>query len=438
MTPPNALLVGDHTDGPNWGGRAQSLALAELLATRFTISGRVPGAIVTGSGPFVGSPLPQSIADALYYRRKQSPWVGALVRLQEAFGAGDVVSENPGASADRILKYSRRAPGLAALRRRVEEADIIVLNGEGSGIFGTPYRHDFFFYLALAELGIRLGKPVFFINTIFSDDPVSGRNARSLEAAERVLARCTEVHVRDPYSLAYARETMPSVRCRYIPDALFTWFDRVQAPSFAPPGVGDFAIPYPEEESRWFGRLDFSRPYICVGGSSLAAQDPPRAREAFARLVPAMAALDLPVVVVETCRGDAFLRDVVTDAGLSFVPRNCPIYLAEAILARARLFVSGRFHPTIMASLGGTPCVFLDAHSHKMASLRDAVGCRDEPMFSTFPDAGDVRRIVAHAGELLARAARDPAVRGTILDAARARAQEAAPTADLLAARVTA
>jgi polysaccharide pyruvyl transferase WcaK-like protein len=407
-----------------------------LLRERFTISDTVGGRVVTGGGPYVHTLLPSLIAHTIFYRRDRGGWVERLARLQERLGARDYITGDPAESADTIVKYADRFPDLGRLRRQVQEADVVVLNGEGSGIFSTPYRRDFFFYLAIAELGLRFGKPVFFVNTIFSDCPVTGRNRASLAAAEAVLSRCADVHVRDPYSVEYAAETMPSVRCRHVPDALFSWFDRVQDPAFVPPAIGDFAIPSPEEDWRWFGRLDFSRPYVCVGGSSLAAHDQARARASFVRLVNRMSELGVAVYAVQTCGGDRFMRQVVAETGVGFVPMQCPIVLATAILTNARLLVSGRFHPTILASLGGTPCVFLEAHSHKMRSLQQSLGYEDEPMFSTFPDDVEVSRIVQRAGEVLQRSAADSGVRQRIRDAARGLAAEAGRTADLLWAKL--
>ncbi len=163
--------------------------------------------------------------------------------------------------------------------------------------------------------------------------------------------------------------------------------------------------------------------------AKLSKADAKRALEAFHKLVEAMGALGLTVCVVETCRGDAFLREVVARTGVGFVPRNCPIWMAAAILTNARLLVSGRFHPTILASLGGTPSVFLEAHSHKMKSLQESLGYEDEPVFSTFPDDAEVGRIVERSRKLLYTA---DTVRPRVLAAARRRAEEAARTADIL------
>ena len=69
--------------------------------------------------------------------------------------------------------------------------------------------------------------------------------------------------------------------------------------------------------------------------------------------------------------------------------------MAGAILANARVFISGRFHAAIFASLGGTPCVFLEAHSHKMASLQRTLEYANPKQFSALPEHHDIAQIVA-------------------------------------------
>ena len=49
---------------------------------------------------------------------------------------------------------------------------------------------------------------------------------------------------------------------------------------------------------------------------------------------------------------------------------DTPIISAGKILANAAAYVSGRYHPAILASLGGTPCVFMSSNSHKTKSLQ--------------------------------------------------------------------
>ena len=75
--------------------------------------------------------------------------------------------------------------------------------------------------------------------------------------------------------------------------------------------------------------------------------------------------------------------------------------MAGAILANAQLFISGRYHPSIFASFGGTPCIFLESHAHKMSSLQEVLEYDDGKQFSAFPDESEIREIVSTAKKYL-------------------------------------
>ena len=85
---------------------------------------------------------------------------------------------------------------------------------------------------------------------------------------------------------------------------------------------------------------------------------------------------------------------VARQHGFGIVPSNVPVLMCGAILANAALYISGRFHATIFASLGGTPCIFLDAHSHKMSSLMRTLEYDSTRIFSAFPENGEIGEII--------------------------------------------
>ena len=74
---------------------------------------------------------------------------------------------------------------------------------------------------------------------------------------------------------------------------------------------------------------------------------------------------------------------------------------AGSVLAHARLFISGRYHPSIFASLGGTPCIFLASHAHKMGSLSRVLEYDDHRQFDAFPSDSDIAEIVSTARKYL-------------------------------------
>jgi polysaccharide pyruvyl transferase WcaK-like protein len=75
--------------------------------------------------------------------------------------------------------------------------------------------------------------------------------------------------------------------------------------------------------------------------------------------------------------------------------------LCGAVLAHARLFISGRYHPSILASLGGTPCIFLGSHAHKMGSLSMVLEYERHREFDAFPDDAEIAEIISTAQKYL-------------------------------------
>ena len=75
--------------------------------------------------------------------------------------------------------------------------------------------------------------------------------------------------------------------------------------------------------------------------------------------------------------------------------------MCGSVLAHARLFISGRYHPSIFASLGGTPCIFLASHAHKMGSLSRVLEYDDHRQFNAFPDDSEIAEIVSTARQYL-------------------------------------
>ena len=83
----------------------------------------------------------------------------------------------------------------------------------------------------------------------------------------------------------------------------------------------------------------------------------------YTNLVNKLKELNKEIYLVEVCEGDHFLRDVAKLTNTKLIPMDTPIIAAGKILANARIFISGRYHPAILASLGGTPCVFMSSNS---------------------------------------------------------------------------
>ncbi len=422
----NVFFVGDNQTTVNWG-RAASIALAQLLSRSFQISGRVTCDLFdlsSADAGYVGTLMP-----ARYYRHfrylmlRKSRWPFAwYVKLESLLGARDFIAEDPVESVDNLLAYKHRHPTLARIYDQAAQADLLVLDGDGDIIFTTPPRRSTLFLLAMIELGIRLRKPVFLVNTMISDCPVTGRNQATLAAAQRLLFQCRAVALRDPESFEYVQTEMPGTNCSLIPDSLFSWFPLYAGGTSCLPANGDFLLPHPERMEYW-GKLDFSVPYICVGGGALVATQPDRSIECYGRLVDAVTHLGYRVYLTENDLPDAFLQQVARNKNIGLVPVDAPILLCGSVLAHARLFISGRYHPSIFASLGGTPCVFLGSHAHKMRSLSRVLEYGIHREFPAFPDDAEIEEIVSTARQFLEQG---ESLRAAIREAAKARCEEVA------------
>lgn len=394
------LFVGDNRDGVNWG-RAASIALSQLLSTSFEISDRVAGDLFdlsTADFGYVGGLLPANHYQFFRYLllRQWRRSVSWYMRLEQLLGAKDFISENPAESVDNLLAHRHRNAALGRIYETANESDVMVVDGDGDIIFSTPPRRQTLFLLAMIELGVRLKKPVFLVNSMISDCPLTGRNQTTLAAARRLLLQCRAVCLRDFESLEYVRKEVPQANCTFIPDSLFSWFPVYADTASRPPMNGDFMLPYPEKEEYW-GKLDFSRPYICIGGGALAGSQPQRSIQCYKRLIDAVRELGYAVYLTESDLPDFFLRQVGREVGIGTIPATTSILQAGAVLAHARLFISGRYHPSILASLGGTPCIFLGSHAHKMSSLSRVLEYGLHRQFNAFPDHDEVGEIVSSA-----------------------------------------
>lgn len=419
----NVLIVGDNSTYPNWGGRGASLALYQMLQVKFNVSGVITGADFHLKC-YVNTIFPSRynwVFRHLCANRDRRKTFDYYLKFEEFFGAKDFVANDPAETANNIIRYRSKCKEIGEVYDKAQHADLIVIHGEGDVVFTTPPRREALFLLGMAELGLRLNKKVVFANGLISDCPTSGRNIETLAFARKTLSRCNGVIVRDYESFEYVRREIPEAVRSLIPDSLFTWFPQIDKFGAEVPTNGDFIISFPENRNN-LGKLNFSKPYICIGGSALAAQNQDKSAEYFSRLLARVRDLGYAVYLTENCGGDSFLQTVADREGVGIVPVYTSVFMSAAILANARLFISGRYHPTILASLGGTPCIFLGSSAHKMHSLQKLLEYDHIREFPVYPSEQDISEIIELAQSYLAQG---ESLRRQIKDVARKRCEEA-------------
>ncbi|MDE8653187.1 polysaccharide pyruvyl transferase family protein [Novosphingobium album (ex Liu et al. 2023)] len=396
-------LVADNATSPNWGCRATSFALREILSSRHEIVGTISRSLL--SAPLTSRARLSPAAYEKLVRAFRRPRVARVpvlgpmaISAIDAVGTYHVPSHDVRTDAGLLWSLQSASPKARAIVSEIECCDAIVVNGEGEMIFSTPARETLLQTLAICVLAKRMGKSIFYVNAMVSKPTAGETNHETAKVASGVLARA-RVAVRDPRSADMASAFLPEIETCLVPDALFTWSRHFRDQA---------AAPYDQSRLRaWFDRTGQTlptvtkRPYIVLSGSSHSAIDQQRAAQSYCGLAKALRGLGLPVLLVETCIGDVFLRSVAREMQLPILRVDTPIMAGAAIMAHARLFVSGRWHPGIMASLGGTPSVTMGSNSHKTLALQEILQYADPVEYSAFPDAADAEAITAAGKALL-------------------------------------
>ncbi len=289
----------------------------------------------------------------------------------------------------------------------IEWADVVVANGEGAFYQDERKGKYILFLLYIAKKIFR--KPVLLVNHMYD---VKSENFTSL--CKKIYPEIDDVVFRDFISLGIFQKSVPGVAAKAIPDAAF---------SFSPTGP-EFArqlIAHPQLMDTYYGTPNvwkgFAKPFVILGGSSIVGKpfftknfD---AVGFFSKLAQALTDEGIQVVLCVACLGDNFLKQVAARCHLPLIAVETPTQLAVDFMSQAGCFISGRYHPMILASVSGTPTIAFDSNSHKTRSLQELLDLGDQPYFELKDLERDIPKIVQHTKHILSN---EPMLRKKILD----------------------
>lgn len=411
------LYVSDNRVRGNFGCRATSTALSQLIRQKHEIVGVITGKYTNTNTNhlFFCKWFPNWIYKAIGKHRqnkaieKISYWI--VKKVSNCFsshylgGPCDYLSLDFEQSINNLKACLPANPYLEEFNLDNYDFEAMVVNGEGSFIFSTPEWR----WREAMTLGMLMywaqkkGKRVYFLNAMFSDESTSNRNYKMLEVMNDVLAKCDVVAVREEVSYNYALQYLPNVKPINIPDALFSWYPLVNDTHIVT--NGKYYIPHIAECDELYETLDFTKPYICIAGSSSGHiyDNIDKTIEVYTKLVNQLKKHipDHSLYLVEVCEGDAFLNEVSKNTRVPIVSIETPLIAAAKILANADVFISGRYHPAIMASLGGTPCVFMGSNSHKTSSLQKLLQYLSPFEFNAVPSDVEIEQMIKIALEYI-------------------------------------
>lgn len=258
---------------------------------------------------------------------------------------------------EKIFKFSNSdllKGDFKEIENIIKSCDLVIINGEGSPIFRSSVRKEFDKHLMVVEYCGKINKKCLYVNTMISKCPKTTFDSVTYSRALSAWSKC-ELVLRDPVS-GYLIDG--KLEYSYVPDALFTW--------------------YTDEVLK-------IEDHILLGGGSF----PPKhgqvenKKSSYIKLINKLSSLK-KVKLVQNCNGDNWMEDFAKDNGLELIPKKCSIDKGMEELQKAQVYISGRFHPAIMASLNGTPCIFFESNSDKTMYLQKMLNY-ENPVVFNFP-----------------------------------------------------
>jgi polysaccharide pyruvyl transferase WcaK-like protein len=243
-------------------------------------------------------------------------------------------------------------------KNMIEWADIIYINGEGNIVNGTDkygkYRTGGLYVLFIAWISrIKYQKKTCIVN--HTVDPANGDILQIISA---LYSNLDMVYVRETLSL----DKLKSIgidNARFVPDALF----------------------YYHPQNNWkpsdklLNQIDFSQPYICIGDSSGIRNSYNQVKwnvvEVLSELIVNLKEIIPQVIFVDGYNGsNSDIVSLIRKNKLGYVNlNNCSYHDLYYVLKNATIFISGRWHASILSVLAGTPILLWGSDSHKTRSL---------------------------------------------------------------------
>jgi hypothetical protein len=399
------VLVCDTLDRTNWGCRATSSAMRQLVAERATLLGAIdyrafrhrrrPGFRWLDAARPTDAAL-RVRAPAVRVGGRGGEVGGVRHRTRSLLEWGISSIDRPGsqlepatvADFDRTWDRWRSSDLVADLVAMLERCDVVVVNGEGA-VRPAPAAGRFGFFLAWAAKE-RLGKEVAIVNHMCD---LSNPTMRSF--AEAVYPVVDSVVTRGRASLAVAAPLCAPGVARAAPDAAFLHRPARRDAFLEAAGRPGYHATYPSSTEGF----DPAAPYVCLGGSARyqdGSSIDADTVEWFGALVAGLRTRAQVLLLGHDYPDHALFAEISRRDGVPFVGVQTPVPQALDLLAHATAYLGGRWHSAVLAASGGTPVVPLTSNSGvKSEDQRDFV-VTPVPTFSLEhrPAVGDVLAVV--------------------------------------------
>lgn len=391
-------ILSDNRTGLNWGARATSIALSQLIGRKHEIVGTIYNDLKVKNICLYHKLF--SLFKTEYFTSKSLSKEEMLVekilvklRLIKRINFCSLEIEK---NVENYQNYSATNRDLKFIEKQISSAEMIVVNGEGDMIF-TSERYTLIFLLTIMQIAINRGIKVAFLNSmisypnnISSDINLSKNDILLKKECIKILRQCEKIQLRERRSALLLNDISADIAFKVVPDALFTWHKELIGIE-----LSNANVVLCREMEKFFGMFCFDKPYICISGSSIIRKrDKREIIKSYVKLVESLKSKDYNTYLIVPCTGDNFLHEVGAITNVPVISVYTSVLWGAKILSNARLYISGRYHPSIMASLGGTPLLCFESNSHKMVGLQELINVQNSTHFDLPLSDSDIREIV--------------------------------------------
>ena len=288
--------------------------------------------------------------------------------------------------------------------KKMNEADVIIVNGEGS-IYKNELKGILTYFFAYFA-AVHLNKPSVLVN-----HHADLRNANMYEIAKNVYPKLSKVVFRDPVAMNNYKHLTDLDKCLYGGDAAFCYRK-------------EFDNQYLDYDGRASSAICLSeKKFICLGGSSSLMRPDEKVKwpnKSYEILIKKLRNLNLDIVLIGSDNtDDIFLKPLSKKLNLLFYSSSTHVSEAFKILSSASCLISGRWHSAVLASIAGTPTVTLSSNSMKMSGINKIFGLDDDvyevnDIESSSNAIYEKTKLFLHRGEKLRRIIRTKAANETV------------------------
>lgn len=399
------LFIGDLRTAYNYGAIATTESLLDLIKQTVPLADvkLIDSRSFSGNTPVDGWPkidykeilqVQRSARTKVVKTLKKYKIVKSIKKVKRYFERKKYKSDNIPArydaysvTADKVLNGNQ----WNFEKQLINWADIVIINGEGNIVNGTDeqglYRNGGRYILFLAYLAkMVFQKPCYIVN-----HTVDPKNRDIKTIIQNIYPQMDGVFVREKMSFALLKE-WNVFNVKYVPDALWTH---------------DFENENEVKKPLVLQNFDFSKPYICLGDSSGIYSNYSHVKwnviEVYTNMIKQLKDVCPQIIFIDGYNeGNDDINIVIRNNMLHSVSlNNCSYHELYYVLKHAELFISGRWHASIIALLAHTPILLWGSDSHKTEALYGEIGYSHE-FFDVASLPLNIDRLVAEAKVVMA------------------------------------